>query len=513
MTRLFPVLGDQLTHDLASLRRCRPGIDVIVMAEVAAETGYVRHHKKKLVLILSAMRHFAAELRERGHRVDYVEWTDPDNSGSLTGEVLRAARRHGAQAIVATEAGEYRVEQEMRGWGEACALPVEILADDRFYASRQDFADWAQGRRQWRMEFFYREMRRRFDILLEPDGSPVGGKWNYDVENRKPLAASLFLPAPHAVAPDAITQAVMALVEQHFADHFGDLEPFTYGVTRADALAALRRFVDERLCLFGDYQDAMLRGQPFLYHAQISFYLNCGLLRPRDCVEAALDAYRQGLAPLNSVEGFIRQILGWREFVRGVYWLKMPGYEAENALGATRPLPAFYWGAPTRMACLAEAVADTRRHAYANHIQRLMVLGNFALLIGASPREVQDWYLAVYADAFEWVELPNVSGMVLFADGGAMTSKPYAAGGAYIKRMSDYCTGCAYDPDDKRGPRACPFNHLYWDFMRRHRPALGSNARLAMVYRTYDKMSDEAKRTLEERSRHFLAALDGGAVV
>lgn len=295
MTRLFPVLGDQLTHDLASLRQCRPGVDVVLMAEVAGETGYARHHKKKLVLILSAMRHFAAELRERGHRVDYVEWEDPENSGSLTGEVRRAAQRHGATAIIATECGEYRVEQEMLGWG------AEILEDDRFYASRRDFADWAEGRRQYRMEFFYREMRRRFRILLEPDGAPVGGKWNYDVENRKPPAGSLFLPAPFDGKPDQITRDVMALVERRFPDHFGDLEPFTYAVTRKDALVALDIFIRDRLCLFGDYQDAMVRGDPFLYHAQVSFYLNCGLLTARECVEAAEKAYRLGEAPLNSV--------------------------------------------------------------------------------------------------------------------------------------------------------------------------------------------------------------------
>lgn len=510
MTRLFPVLGDQLTHDLASLRRCRPGRDVILMAEVAGETGYVRHHKKKLVLILSAMRHFAEELRERGYQVDYVEWEDLDNTGSLTCEVQRAARRHRASAIIATECGEYRVEQEMLGWGAACGVPLEILEDDRFFISRRDFALWAEGRRQLRMEYFYRDLRRRFEILLEEDGKPVGGQWNYDAANRKPPPGTMFLPVPFATPPDDMTRSVMALVEGQFTHHFGDVEPFTYAVTRNGAKAALGQFIRERLGLFGDYQDAMLRGQPFLYHARISFYLNCGLLTARECVAAAEKAYRAGKAPLHCVEGFIRQILGWREYVRGLYWLKMPGYDRENALGAERSLPALYWGGPTGMACLAEAVADTRKYAYANHIQRLMILGNFALLTGLAPPEVQRWYLEVYADAFEWVELPNVSGMVLFADGGVLASKPYAASAAYIRRMSNYCSGCRYDPDQRTGPQACPFNYLYWDFLRRHRDRLESNPRLAMIYRSYDGLSAELTRAMAAEASEFLLALDRG---
>ena len=509
--RLFPVLGDQLSLTLPSLRRCRRGEDVVLMAEVAAETGYVKHHKRKLVFVLSAMRHFAGELRARGYRVDYVAFEDPGNSGSLTGEVLRAARRHGAAGIVATESGEYRVDLEMSRWGDICGAELTVLADDRFYLSRGDFADWARGRDPLRMEFFYRDMRRRFGVLTGSDGRPEGGRWNFDADNRKPLDGGLFLPRPFGIAPDAVTRQVIELVERRFADHPGEARPFDWAVTRRDAGAALECFIRERLAMFGPYQDAMLAGQPFLYHAQIGLYLNCGLLDPRDCVQAAEAAYQAGLVPLNSAEGFIRQILGWREFVRGVYWTKMPGYADENALGATRRLPDFYWGAPTRMNCLAQAVADTLRYAYAHHIQRLMVLGNFALLAGIAPREVQDWFLAVYADAFEWVELPNVSGMALFADGGALASKPYAASGAYINRMSDYCRGCGYDPARRTGETACPFNFLYWDFVRRHRGLFGDNPRMAMVYRTYDRLDAGHRAAMARQADDFLDALGGGA--
>lgn len=509
--RLFPVLGDQLSPQLASLRHCRRDRDVVLMAEVGTETGYVPHHKKKLVFILSAMRHFARALQRDGYRVDYVRLEDPDNSGSLTGEIERAVRRHRPKEILVTESGEYRVDAEIAKWRALCETTV--FGDDRFYLTRSDFADWARDRKQWRMEFFYRDMRKRFGILLQPDGSPEGGRWNFDAENRKPLQSSLFLPRPFAIEPDEITCSVIDMVERLFPDHLGRALPFHWAVTREEARRGLEGFVRDRLALFGDHQDAMQTGNPFLYHAQIGLYLNCGLLDPRECVQAAEDAYRAGQAPLNAVEGFIRQILGWREFVRGLYWMKMPRYAEENALGATRPLPALYWGAPTRMNCLAQAVGDTIEFAYAHHIQRLMVLGNFALLAGISPKEVQRWFLAVYADAFEWVELPNVSGMALFADGGLLASKPYAASGAYLGRMSDYCGSCGYETGKRSGAKACPFNFLFWDFLRRHRERFNANPRLSMLYRTYDRFSAEERRAIGDQAESFLQSLERGEAV
>jgi deoxyribodipyrimidine photolyase-related protein len=299
----------------------------------------------------------------------------------------------------------------------------------------------------------------------------------------------------------------MAMVETRFPDNFGSLEGYGWAVGRAEALEALREFVADALPVFGDYQDALKQGEPFLYHGLISPYLNAGLLMPREVCDAAEAAYREGAAPLNAVEGFIRQILGWREYVRGIYWLKMPEYRETNRLGADRRLPDFYWTAETDMNCLAQCVGDTRDHAYAHHIQRLMVLGNFALLAGLAPREVQDWYLLVYADAYEWVELPNVHGMVLFADGGLLASKPYAASGAYIDRMSDYCGNCRYDVKAKIGENACPFNYLYWDFLARNEKALAGNQRLAMPYRTLAKMAPERVAAIRRDAARFLDAL------
>ena len=357
------------------------------------------------------------------------------------------------------------------------------------------------------MEFFYREMRRKLGILMD-GGQPLGGRWNFDSENRRPPASGLLIPQPHMVEPDDITREVLALVASRFPDNFGDLEPFHFAVTRRDALEALELFITERLAEFGDYQDAMLSGQPWMYHSHISMYLNCGLLEPLECVEAAEQAYREGLAPLNAVEGFIRQLIGWREFVRGIYWLRMPQYRELNALNATRRLPWFYWDGNTEMNCLRQCVTETRQHAYAHHIQRLMVLGNFALLAGIHPHDVNEWFLVVYADAYEWVELPNVTGMSQFADGGFLGSKPYASSGSYIKRMSDYCRSCRYDVKQRTGEDACPFNYLYWDFLERHRSLLSANPRMAMMYRTWDRMDEAERVDILALARSFLDALE-----
>ncbi|MFZ4406235.1 MAG: cryptochrome/photolyase family protein [Paracraurococcus sp.] len=498
------VLGDQCARGLSALRDLDPAQDVVLLAEVQGECTYVRHHKQKIVLVLSAMRHFAAALAARGVRVEYVRLDDPANTGTLAGEVARAAARHAPAGIVCTFPGEWRVLEDMQGWQAATGIPVEIRDDDRFLCDLGWFRRWAQGKKQLRMEFFYREMRRASGLLMDGE-APEGGAWNYDAENRKRLAPGLVPPAPRRFPPDAVTREVMALVEARFPDHFGTLDAFAWPVTARDAEAALADFIARRLPLFGDYQDAMAAGEATLFHALISTSLNAGLLSPRACCEAAEAAWRAGRAPLNAVEGFIRQILGWREYVRGIYWLKMPGYAATNALEAARPLPWFYWSGETRMNCVAQAVRQTRDLAYAHHIQRLMVTGNFALLAGLDPVAVNDWYMAVYADAYEWVELPNTHGMALHADGGVMASKPYAASGAYINRMSDYCGGCWYDVKAAIGPRACPFNALYWDFIARHADRFTANPRMAMPLVTLRKMPAEKIAALRAQAAGFLA--------
>jgi deoxyribodipyrimidine photolyase-related protein len=476
------------------------------MFEVAEEASYVRHHRQKLTLVLSAMRHFAEGLRAEGLTVDYVELDDPRNTGSITAELRRAVTRHRARRIVATEPGELRVRRMMQSWETELGVPVEVREDDRFLCSHSEFAAWADGKRQLRMESFYRGMRKRTGWLMDGE-RPEGGSWNFDAENRRSLPAEMPVPAPRRFAPDRITRTVRDLVASQFPDRFGDLETFRWAVTRADAKSALRYFVRNLLPRFGDYQDAMKAGNDFLFHAAISPYMNIGLLTPREACEAALKAYRAGAAPLNAVEGFVRQILGWREYVRGIYWLKMPDYGAGNFFGAHRALPDFYWNGDTTMNCVRHVVDATRRNAYAHHIQRLMVTGNFALLAGIEPRAVEEWYLAVYADAYEWVELPNTHGMALYADGGLLASKPYAASGAYINRMSDYCGGCAHDPKAKTGSEACPFNYLYWDFLIRNGDRLKSNPRMALLYRGLARMDASSRAQTKRQAETFLASL------
>lgn len=498
------ILGDQLTQDLSSLRDADQSNSVILMAEVAAEATYVKHHKKKIAFLFSAMRHFADALQQSGWTVEYSRFNDPENSGSLAGEVVRTAARHEASAVRLTEPGEWRLREELRALD--AAFDLEMLPDDRFIASHAEFESWAAGRKSLRMEYFYREMRRKTGLLMSGD-HPEGGQWNFDHDNRKATARDRAVPQPLRFAPDAITQDVLALVDARFADHFGDLTPFWFGTTQADAEQAFAHFLQTALPHFGDYQDAMLRGEKFLYHAVISLYLNCGLLDPLAVCRAVEAEYCVGRAPLNAAEGFIRQVIGWREYVRGIYWLKMPDYARANALKANRPLPGFYWTAETDMACIRACVTQTREEAYAHHIQRLMVTGTFALLAGIDPHELHEWYLAVYVDAYEWVELPNTIGMSQFADGGLLASKPYAASGAYIDRMSDYCGDCAYSVKTKAGPTACPFNYLYWDFIARHQQRIKANPRIAQAVRTWDKFNADRQAEIKDDAARFLEAL------
>ena len=506
MSTLRLILGDQLTPDISSLRDADKYNDIVLLCEVFDEAVYVKHHQKKIAFLFSAMRHFAAKLSETGWHVDYVRLDQKGNSHSFSGEVARAVARHEPQGVIVTCPSEWRVLEEMRNWETTLPCAVELRDDDRFYCTLDEFASWAEGRKQLRMEYFYRELRRKTGILMS-ENEPIGGQWNYDAENRGRAPDDLEVPKHTSFAPDDITNEVLHLVENRFGAHFGTLRPFEFAVTHEQAAYVLDRFIAERLPLFGTYQDAMVEGEAFMFHAHIGLYLNCGLLSPQQAIIAAENAYHAGAAPLNATEGFIRQILGWREFVRGLYWLKMPNYADQNALEAHRPLPAFFWTADTKMNCLKQCVSETRDYAYAHHIQRLMVLGNFALLAGLSPKDVNEWFMIVYADAYEWVELPNVSGMALYADGGVLASKPYASGGAYIERMSNYCRSCHYNVKQKTGEQACPFNYLYWDFLIRHQDRLSSNARMGMMYRTLSKMTDEKRATILADSQRFLSEL------
>ncbi len=451
------------------------------------------------------MRHFAADIAAQGWRVAYTRLDDPENTQSIPGELIRRAAEHGAAQVIATQPGEWRLIAAL----DACPVPVTQLPDDRFLCSIPEFAAWAEGRKSLRMEFFYREMRRKTGLMMDGD-KPAGGQWNFDHDNRKPAAADLLRPRPLRFAPDAVTEEVLALVEARFPAHFGRLRPFGWATDRAGALAALDHFARHALPRFGDEQDAMLTDDPVLSHSLLSPYLNLGLLGWREVCERVEQEWQAGRVAINAAEGFIRQIIGWREFVRGVYFREGPGYTARNDLAATRPLPASYWGGRTRMACVSAAVAQTRDMAYAHHIQRLMVTGNFALLAGVDPAHVHEWYLSVYIDALEWVEAPNVIGMSQFADGGVVGSKPYAASGAYVDRMSDYCGTCSYRVKDRTGPQACPLNLLYWDFLLRHRDRFQGNPRMAQMYRTWDRMADPHRSAVLADAATWLARLDAG---
>lgn len=475
------------------------------MAEVMGEASYVPHHPKKIAFAFMAMRNFAKTLRDDGWTVAYTPLDDPDNTGTIMGELIRRGSEHAAAGVVYTEPGEWRLINALAD----TPLKSHCLPDTRFIASHQDFEDWADGRKQLRMEYFYRDMRRKTGLLMDGD-QPEGDKWNYDHDNRKPAPDQVASEGPLRFAPD---EDVLDLVAARFPDNFGDLRPFWFATTAAQAQEQLTHWIDAGLPKFGDFQDAMLTDQPFLYHSLISFYLNAGLLDPLEVCREVEAAYQADRAPLNAVEGFIRQIIGWREYVRGIYFREGPEYTARNALGHDRALPDMFWGAPTKMNCVSQAVAQTKEHAYAHHIQRLMVTGNFALLAGVDPAHVHEWYLAVYADAYEWVEAPNVIGMSQFADDGIIASKPYISSGNYIHKMSNYCGSCAYRVQDKTGDKACPFNLLYWHFLDRHRDRFSGNPRMGNIYGVWDRMDEAKRETVLQDANEWLAKLDQGEAV
>ncbi len=509
MKTLRVLLWDQLSLKISSLRDSNPQDDTVLICEIMQECTYVKHHKKKLIFILSAMRHFAKELENKGFRVIYVKLDDSLNTDTLEGEISRTINLEKFDNIVVTWPGEYRLLKILEKIKSSISTPLIIKEDDRFLATISEFQVWASKRRELRMEYFYREMRQKYQILMNGK-DPEGGKWNFDAENRKVPKGKLSIPQPYTSKPDSITQEVIALVEYHFPDNFGDISPFHFAVTASQAHQAFDQFIAERLAFFGDYQDAMIENEPWMYHSHISFYINIGLLDPIECIKRVEKAYYDGFVSINSAEGFIRQILGWREYVRGIYWLKMPEYKEMNFLEASRPLPEFFWTGDTKMNCLKQCVTETKENAYAHHIQRLIVLGNFALIAGINPQEVNEWYLIVYADAFEWVELPNVTGMILFADGGYLGSKPYAASGAYINKMSNYCQNCHYNVNEKNGPKACPFNYLYWDFLIRQQDKLKTNHRLTMIYSLLQKKDSAAIEMIKQDAKNFFEKLEHG---
>ena len=494
LRHLLVVLGDQLDLQASCFDGADAQHDAVWMAEVAEESTHVWSSKPRIALFLAAMRHHAKALRGAGWRVDYRHLDDPGNLGSLGAELRAAIARLKPQGLVMTAPGDWRVLEAIKAVAADCQLPLDIREDRHFFSTVRDFAAHAKGRKQLRLEYWYRELRVRHQVLMDSE-QPVGGQWNFDADNREAFGKEgpPPIPAPARFEPNETTRGVLQLVAESFASHPGSLDSFAWPVTREQALQSLERFIRERLPHFGRWQDAMWTGEVWLFHSHLAAALNLKLLTAHEVVQAAEAAYRRGEADLASTEGFIRQILGWREYVRGVYWLHMPQYLQRNALAATRALPAFFWNAQTDMACLRDALELTLQHGYAHHIQRLMVTGLYALLLGVDPQQVHGWYLSVYVDAVEWVELPNTLGMSQYADGGVMASKPYVASGKYLQRMGNHCKGCRYDPAQATGDRACPYTTLYWDFLLRHEQALAKNPRMVMQVKNLKRL-DEGKR-------------------
>jgi deoxyribodipyrimidine photolyase-related protein len=494
---VFVILPDQLSRSLNIFHNFNLDEDVIFMGEFKSDWVYVPHHKKKLAFIFSSMRHFAHELKQDGFNVVYRRLDDKTNSQVFENEL----RKLNCNKIKITEPNDYNFLQRMLKLKD---FDVEIIQDNRFLCTKEEFSNWAKGKKVHRMEFFYRLMRKKHNLLLDENGLPIGGKWNFDKLNRKTINSKIQLKKRISHKKSQITKDVLELVEIEFPKNFGTLKSFYYAVTREQALKEMNDFIENFLPDFGEYQDAMVLGEPYLFHSLLSSYLNVGLLNPIEVCQSAQNAFLEGKVSINSAEGFIRQILGWREFIRGIYWSFMPEYSKMNFLEAKNPLPWFYWNGDTDMMCISEVMKHTIEHSYSHHIQRLMVTGNFALIAGLDVKEVQDWYLAVYSDAFDWVEMPNTLGMSLYGDGGIVGSKPYASTGAYINKMSNFCKNCKFDVKKTYGENACPFNFLYWNFLVKHRKKFITNGRMSLIYKAWEGFDNLKKEKILVQAQEFL---------
>ena len=514
---LILILGDQLNLDNPALEGFDAVQDRILMVETSGEATHVWSHKARIVLFLSAMRHFYARIASQytcGLQGMYLKLGEHDFA-TLSAAWTHTIAALKPQKLIICEPGEYRLEQDLIALCKEMNTQLVVRDDTHFMCSKADFKHWAAGGKQLRLEFFYRKMRQKYDVLMQ-GSEPEGGAWNYDAENRKTFgkAGPQNVPTAPQVSIDELTLEVINVVEHNFPNHPGSLKHFIWPVTREAALRFLDDFIANKLAGFGDHQDAMWQSSdvaqsPFLWHSLLSTSLNLKLLNPREVIAAAVVAYKNHQLQLASVEGFIRQILGWREFIRGIYWLDMPQMGESNHFKHRRQLPRWYWSGDTQMNCMQQTVNDTMQYGYAHHIQRLMVTGMFGLLAEINPREVEAWYLAVYVDAVEWVELPNVAGMALYANGGRFTSKPYVASGAYIKRMSNYCSNCRYKPEVKTGANACPTTTLYWNFLIKHYDSFSRNPRTALMTKNVDRFSTEEIAAIQMQAEKILNDIDG----
>ena len=506
--RLHLVLGDQLDIESPLIKELDPASDTVLMMEVVEESRHVRTHHQRTVFFLSSMRHTAMGLVKKGVRVDYVTLDDPSNSGSLDGELIRAIERLDPSSITVARPGSWRVLELLTKAAQDSGHELTVQEDPHFLLTPDGFQGWAEGRKILQMGHFYQFMRREQNVLLDDEGGPIDGKWSFDADNRNAFKTAPKPPKPWSTRTDAVTREVQEVVERVLPDLPGARNMPGWPVTRRQALAQLRHFTKHALKDYGRWQDAMWTGENFLWHAHLAPAMNIKLLDPREVIQAAVDAWQQGEAPIESVEGFVRQVLGWREFVHGIYWTQGEDYPQRNTLAADHPLPDAYWTGDTEMVCVREAVAPVLEHAYSHHIQRLMVTGTYAMMAGVDPRLVRDWYLGMFADGIDWVTTPNVIGMSQWADGGIVGSKPYAAGGRYIHRMSNYCKSCRFDPAQTTGPEACPMSTLFWNFLGRNQERFRSNHRMGMMLRNLDRQDPDRLQAITLEGDRMLAALD-----
>ena len=506
MKKLVLVLGDQLKADSSAFNDFRPATDHVIMIESEPEASHVWSHKARIALFLSAMRHFAEDLRGKRYQLTYIA----KSKQSIIAELKQHIQKNQYSHLVCVEPGEWRLKLDLENLAHELKIHLDIRRDDHFYCQIDEFKNWAGDKKELRLEYFYRYMRKKHQVLMQKNGEPEGDQWNFDDQNRGAYSKKGpgLIVEPVWFEPDAITKEVIADVNERYGDHPGSLENFAWPVTRKQALIALEHFMEHRLPNFGLYQDAMWTNTPFGWHSILSASLNLKLIHPKEVVDAAVDAWKRKNISINAVEGFVRQILGWREFVRGMYYLDMPKMAEQNFYGHEQKLPQWYWTGNTKMACMKDAIDQTMKFGYAHHIQRLMVTGNFALLAEILPKEVCDWYLAVYVDAIEWVELPNTAGMALFAKGPRFTSKPYIASGAYIKRMSNYCDGCSYKPSERYGDGACPMTNLYWNFLIKHKAELEKNPRTRLMTANLNKIDESEQEKIRRHAKKLLNNLE-----
>ncbi|OQW88419.1 MAG: cryptochrome/photolyase family protein [Rhodoferax ferrireducens] len=505
------ILGDQLNPLHPWFAQVDAGV-VYALMEIRQETDYVLHHAQKVIAIFSGMRDLARQLLEAGHRVHYLSINDPANEQSLPGNLSALFTVYQPQVFEYQDPDEYRLDQQLQAFCASSPYAERVSSSQvdsaHFYTQRHEVAELFSQRKQWLMETFYRHMRKRHQVLIDGAGKPAGGQWNFDAENRKPWKG--IPPEPPDLRPRHDHSALWATIQAAGVQSFGEpaADNFRWPLNRAEALQQLEHFVTHALPHFGDYEDAMSRKAQRLFHSLLSFAMNVKMLNPREVVSRVEAEWRAGRVELAAAEGFIRQIIGWREYIRGIYWAQMPGYDERNFFAHTTPLPQWFWTGDTRMNCLAAAIGGSLQNAHAHHIQRLMVIGNFALLAGLDVQALHRWYLGVYIDAFEWVELPNTLGMSQFADGGLLATKPYVSSAAYIDRMSDYCKGCAYDKKQRLGDSACPFNALYWDFYQRNTARLERNPRIGMAYQQLARMDAATLEALQVRATQIRGQLN-----